>query len=516
MLSKNFKLFSGMGLLLTTLTNPILMYPISPNPLVNRIASSHVSAPLDLLNMRDLLKQLSQTTRLSYIIDNEPSVLNATIDLNGSRDEVLARIADKFSYRYSTSTSGVALFRKRFDNRTATVQTQDEELLASATDIVTLLREIEFDDRPISVRFGVLLKRFTKAEISEMISTGKHVRVGDMLVDQKRLAVLTINSDAVYSAFIQWDGFRQVLTNWRNSKLSISDLKILEPGGSPASVKDMISLVHSGVSNAKVSLSALSGDIGTNFQVPPIEKGIRQPRLYELIGNIGAKAGLTIKFEPSIRDRIVSGEFDSVGYRESLDALCELYGWQWSSKQDGTLFIGRRPVKHSKNLGECMRQVSRRLPIDVQDLLKYGFAPTEINTNGDPKEFDQVPIIVETRKRNAAMSAVKEREKLEEQFLRFRIKELLQLPNQTNVNGSREWNCNTLPTDVANSVLRLLLYRTLVSTFKLSSGFVSPYQQDPNNAYITLRRNGESLSMSLMYYVAAGGYDTGFATSPSP
>ena len=158
-----------------------------------------------LIAMSDMIAILSEKSGCSIVVDDEPLRKLGDIDIDGTVQEALDRIAQTFDYTWTLSKQGVVLMSKAFNNPKEIPQMNLPEMRQMARTAIAALNSFPCDlDRMICyTQANLLFKSFSKEQAANL-QQGVHLRLKDLTPDQAVLLQRLVTNEVLAGALTQW------------------------------------------------------------------------------------------------------------------------------------------------------------------------------------------------------------------------------------------------------------------------------------------------------------------------
>jgi hypothetical protein len=428
---------------------PVLWAPrVSPQDVaiqdLAREGAAWISKPAVLNAKRqsllEMLRLVIPSQGAGFVIDGDPVMRTADLQINGSAGEVLDRIADLFDYSWSATPEGIVVLNKRFKTSDDRPQVKVPEMLAMARDVTRAFDAMSFDR---SNRWEVpLLSLANSLSVDQLnaLKAGRVLKGASLTAHQLELLQSALLTNTFATSAEAWYEFRTQLAGIGESVVSLegggiplregsqSQTRTLiysvklksggtlatplfpslarpsefrgirpAPGGSPSQfLSDESRGPDSPVSPPQGNTNKNSPRSVMIAKVSLSNESIQAGRVIDLVAE---KTGCHIDIPESLRIRVMSVHVNDMRAVSVLNAIAQLNDWKYTIRENDSVLISRYGFALPAHPKDLQIAVIAAMPKDLRfyilcPIAFVGPSPIKANQNGRAPAGGQYPFAV--------------------------------------------------------------------------------------------------------------------------
>jgi hypothetical protein len=167
--------------------------------------TAYVAAKYHQQSLQQIVTALDRQSGLNILIDGEPLAPMADVEVDGTLEEALNKIADVFDYNWKVGKGGIVLFNKRFRNRDDAPQASVVELMHLVNNMNAIFGLVHVDPEPglWLTHLNQLGESLTETQRASLL-TGKRMPAKDLRPEQLLHLRTAVLNNTFGDAMLSW------------------------------------------------------------------------------------------------------------------------------------------------------------------------------------------------------------------------------------------------------------------------------------------------------------------------
>lgn len=168
-------------------------------------------------DVMEALRSLQKQTGLNFLLDNAPDTIKANLEFEGSADKALEKIITLYDYQYTIGKTGAILMHRAFLTSRSLPQLNRPELIATLTDILTIIKSVPHDSKVTPRNYG-FRAGFRKVALSlsteqvQFLRTGQQLPIASLSQEQRAMLTQGLLDEHLGLGGIQISNYRDIFT----------------------------------------------------------------------------------------------------------------------------------------------------------------------------------------------------------------------------------------------------------------------------------------------------------------
>ena len=334
-------------------------------------------------SMAEALTDLQKQKMFSWIIDGKPLFDSSTLNMSGSFDTVLLRIAEQYGYRSFRSKFGVILLTKNFANIEDRPQSNPKEISRVVEEIEKLFDIYGYQDGSVGVDFYSLLGELSAKQKQFLLRNEENrIYLNEMTERQRYFAEKSINTHALSSSLTSWKRLNDLMKRFKEGRIEVSTQRVDDLSLHISNFEMAFNFVPVDKNIYPENLLFFTGQSKNYVQEGDEKSNTRNDgggvddnsvgSLRALMKQLSIQYAVTIDCADYLSERLLKSDLSHAILTQALDAICEMYDWKRYLKRDGSILVKRKTLPIPKSIGELIPEISNALPVDIRDFLHTG------------------------------------------------------------------------------------------------------------------------------------------------